>query len=202
MNNNDRERISAYYDRLVDQHGYSPEARDARSEDSLQARYRVLAGVADLAHKTVLEVGCGFGDLGKFILERFEDVRYLGIDISPRMIAVGSSRHPKLNLRIGDVLNWEPPQPVDVVLAQGIFYLLGPPAEPKMRTLIRRMYDLAGQAVACCTVSSWAERKDADEFYPDPLATLEYCHTITSRLALHHEYLPNDFTLYLYRDGR
>jgi SAM-dependent methyltransferase len=194
----DARRIGAYYDRLVDTHGHSPLACDASTGSSLEVRYRVLSDVVDLTDKRVLEVGCGFGDLGAYVVDRFSGVSYLGIDVSERMIEVGRSVHPTLDLRHADVLDFDPAESCDVVLSQGIFYLLGEDAEPKMTTLIARMFDLASEALAFCTISAWAQRGDPGEFRPDPLRTLEFCRQLTTSLVLRHEYLPNDFAVYMY----
>lgn len=195
----DARRIGAYYDRLVDAYGHSPLACDARAECSLAIRYRVLSEVADLSDKRVLEVGCGFGDLGTYLVNRYPGVSYYGIDVSERMIEVGRSVHPTLDLRHADLLNWDPVEEYDVVLAQGIFYLLGQDAETKMSRLISRMFELAGEALAFCTISSWATEGDPGEFRPDPVRTLACCKQLTTSLVLRHDYLQNDFAVYAYR---
>jgi SAM-dependent methyltransferase len=195
----DARRIGAYYDRLVNAYGHSPLACDASAESSLAIRYRVLSEVSDLTDKRVLEVGCGFGDLGAHLVNRYAGVSYCGIDVSGRMIEVGRSVHPTLDLRHADVLDWDPVDEYDVVLAQGIFYLLGQDAEAKTSQLISRMFELAGEALAFCTISSWATKGDPGEFRPDPLRTVAFCKQLTTRLVLRHDYLPNDFAIYAHR---
>jgi len=196
---NDTERIAAYYDRLVERHGYSVQARDSSYEPSLQARYRVLCEVADLNGKSILEVGCGFGDLGRYIQARFGNTTYVGIDISRSMIDTGRKVHPNLALYHADLLTWAPRGRFDIVLAQGIFYLLSDDAETMMKRLIERMFSLAEQAAAFCTLSAWADSHHQNEFYADPLKTLMTCRTFTPHVVLRHDYLSNDFTIYLHR---
>jgi SAM-dependent methyltransferase len=200
--NPDRDRIAAYYNNLVEQHGYSVEARDSTREELLLARYKVLNGVANLAGKRVLEVGCGFGDLGAYLQANAPGVQYVGIDISARMIDEGRKVHPNLDIRHADVLSWKPEHSFDVVMAQGIFYLLGEDAERKSLKLIATMYELATEAAAFCTLSGWAENKHPGEYFADPVATLGFCRTLTKWVVLRHEYLPNDFCIYLYRQAQ
>lgn len=195
----DLDKISAYYDGLVQRYGYSPRARDSSGELLLNTRYRVLSEALDLSGTRVLEVGCGFGDLGMFIQARYKNVRYVGIDISRSMVETGRMIHPNLTLCHADLLSWEATGKFDVVLAQGIFYLMGEDAENKMNRLIDRMFALAEKAVAFCTLSAWAKRREENEFYADPLRTLKMCQTLTPRVVLRHDYLPNDFAAYLYR---
>src|SRR3954470_21351285 len=134
MSRHDR-RIAEYYDGLVDAYGHDPRAVDASSQASLEVRYAALCAVTQLTGKRVLEVGCGFGDLGAFIRERFEDVTYRGVDLSPRMVQEGRRVHPGLDLDVANVLELPPEPRYDVVLAQGIFYLLRSEPEARMREL-------------------------------------------------------------------
>lgn len=198
----DRERIAAYYDRLVAEHGYSVRARDASTPEGLAVRYRALSEVADLSNRRVLEVGCGFGDLGAYLTAKFPGVDYSGIDLSPAMIETGRRVHPSLRLQQADVLELDRGLTFDVVLAQGVFYLLGEKAQRKMQTLIRCMFERCRVAVAFCSISAWAESKDEGEFYPDPLDTLAYCRSVTPWVGLRHDYHPGDFTVYMYREAQ
>lgn len=195
----DQIRIAAYYDRLVDEYGHDPRAVDASSEAALNVRYRVLADVADLTGASILEVGCGFGDLGVFLHERYEGIRYRGIDVSARMIEEGRRLHPALDLAQVNLLDLNPAELFDFVLAQGIFYLLAEPAEPKMHGLIERMFALATQAIALTTTSAWSSRSYPGEFYADPVRLLEWARHLTSAVVVRHDYHPGDVALYLYK---
>ncbi|MBV8906703.1 MAG: GNAT family N-acetyltransferase [Acidobacteriia bacterium] len=199
--NPDRERIATFFNRLVDLHGYSPQALDTSSAGVIQPRYEVLGNIADLRGRRVLDVGCGFGDLGAFLLSRWGDtVDYTGIDISARMIEVGRTANPGLRLVTGDLMDLPAEPQFDVVLAQGIFYLLEDNAEKRFFDMIARMYSLAKVAAGFCTISNWAERQQPREFYADPLRTLDFCRGLTPILSFRHDYLPNDFSVFLYRN--
>jgi SAM-dependent methyltransferase len=193
------DRIAAYYDKLVDTYGHDPRAVDASSWTSLKLRYEALASVTDLTGKTVLEVGCGLGDLGAYLLERYEGLDYRGIDISRRMIEGASHLHPGMDLRQANVLDLDVVDTADVVLAQGIFYLLGDEAEAKARAIITRMFEMATEAVAFTAISAWAPKVMPDEYRMDPAFALEVGHSLTRFVVLRHDYHPGDFSLYLYR---
>ena len=194
-----QDKIANYYDGLVDKYGYDPRACDASAAKSLEVRYKALSEVADLTGKSVLEVGCGFGDLGFYLQQKYTGVRYLGIDVSHRMIEEGRKVHPNLSLRVQNVLDLKKAEGFDVVLAQGIFYLLGDNAETKMHTLVEKMFSLSREALAFCAISAWTLNKRNDEFYVDPLALLDWCRKLTTYILLRHDYLPHDVALYLYK---
>lgn len=197
----DERRIAGFYNELVDQFGHSPQASNASSRRSLEIRYHVLAGAADLSGKRVLGVGCAFGDMGVYLQERFPGVQYEGIDISPRMIEEGRRVHPGLNLRCQNVLEMPAREEYDAVLTEGIFYLLGEDAENKMHMLLERMFALTRGVLAVGTLSAWAPQQTPGEFYADPARLLDRCRRLTPRVVLRHDYLPHDFTVYLYKPG-
>jgi len=199
MNKSDLKRIADYYDRLVDQHGHSPRACDASSRTALEARYKVLSEVTNMNGKSILEVGCGLGDFGDYLCKKYPSIRYAGIDVSSRMVDEARKAYPELPFHRQNVLDMDTAEPFDVVLAQGIFYLLGRNAESKMHTLIKKMFSLSKEAVAFCAISFWSSRKSDNEFYADPVRLLDWCRTLTPRIVLRHDYLPNDVTLYLHK---
>lgn len=199
MTGSDAARIASYYDALVNRYGYSPRAVDASSARSLEVRYATLAAVAPLAGKRVLEVGCGFGDLGAYIAARFDDVRYTGIDLSARMIEVGQRKHSELELLQADVLELENIEQFDVVLAQGIFYLLGDEAEEKMHALITKMFRITREAVACSAISAWGLHQDPNEFRVEPARLISFARSLTTSLVFRTDYHPSDLSLYLYK---
>jgi SAM-dependent methyltransferase len=195
----DQRRIAGFYDRLVDQFGHSPQASNASSRRSLEIRYRILAEAADLRDRHVLGVGCAFGDMGVYLQERFPGVRYEGIDVSSRMIEEGQRVHPGLDLRCQNVLDMNGLANYDAILTEGIFYLLGDDAERKMQTLLEKMFTLTRGVLAVGTLSTWAPHHEPGEFYADPVRLFEWCRRLTPRVLLRHDYLPHDFTLYLYK---
>lgn len=70
---------------------------------------KVLAALQDnqLSSGKLLELGCGSGDLSLLLADRGYEV--CGIDISPTAVSwareKGERRYPKVNFRLGDVLN-------------------------------------------------------------------------------------------------
>jgi trans-aconitate methyltransferase len=154
----------------------------------------------DFRDASVLDVGCGFADFADFLTARYPGVRYTGIDLTPAMIEQARARHPTLTLKVANLLDLEASQQVDVVTANGIFYLLGEQAPALMRTFIERMWDMAIRAVAFNSLSAWAKDQEAGEFYADPLETMAFCRRLTPRLTLRHDYHQRDFTVYMYRD--
>jgi SAM-dependent methyltransferase len=104
----------------------------------------------------VLDVGCGSGRIGEFVLDAGA-AHYVGIDFSEPMIEMARARldrfAPRVELILGDFLEASLEGPFDVVLALGLFDYL-----PDPHRFSRRMYELCapgGTLVASFPTWSW-----------------------------------------------
>jgi trans-aconitate 2-methyltransferase len=85
---------------------------------------RALLDRLDLrGDETVLDAGCGSGGVTRELIERAPDGRVIGVDASPSMIeqaraAIGDAAA----LRVGDLLELELDEPVDVVFSSATFH--------------------------------------------------------------------------------
>jgi trans-aconitate 2-methyltransferase len=89
---------------------------------------------------TVVDLGCGPGQLTATLAERWPDARVLGLDSSPEMIerARGqSSDH--LAFEVADILEWGPDQPVDVLVSNATLQWV-----PHHRALLPRLVSWLG----------------------------------------------------------
>ncbi len=199
------DKISGYYETLIDQHGHNPRSCDYGSELSQAAKFEVLSQVCSLKDRTLLDVGCGFADYANFLNQKEPSLVYHGVDITPSMIKVAKENNPNLSLRVLNILadsenEKKINEKYDIVTANGIFYLLGENAEKLMYQLIKKMFETANVAVAFNSLSSLANDKDENEFYPNPLETLAFCQKITPWVTLRQDYHSRDFTIYMYKE--
>ena len=69
------------------------------SDSSLQyAVYNAAAfGTIQTGTESVLDVGCGRGDFGNYLLSMYPNINYTGIDLNPVMIDVGKFKYVNLN---------------------------------------------------------------------------------------------------------
>jgi SAM-dependent methyltransferase len=116
-------------------------------------RRRQLAVDTVRAYKgpRVLDVGCGSGRIGEFVLEAGASA-YVGIDFAEPMIALARSRLERFSDRaeliLDDFLQVRPEGSFDVVLALGLFDYL-----PEPHRYSRRMFELC--SAGGCVVGSF-----------------------------------------------
>ena len=81
----------AYAEHLCDELARKPLDRHLLNRFAEELRHRGVIG----------DLGCGPGHVAAYLAER--GLRVVGIDLSPRMIAVASARWPALDFRTGDM---------------------------------------------------------------------------------------------------
>src|SRR5437016_1266929 len=65
-------------------------------------RFRQFWAEIDFNNKTVLDIGCGFGEFGKFLIKRYKNVDYTGIDITSEFIEEAKKMIPEGKFFVGD----------------------------------------------------------------------------------------------------
>ena len=192
-------KIISFYDRNLKEHGDEIESVAWGSRQSQEKRFQVLSEIADLSGKTVLDVGCGLADFYSWLAPRFPDLRYTGIDVTPSMVDIARDKFPQLDFRVQDALELNPATPdYDYVFASGIFNLKVPGHKNFVRNAIKNMFAASRMGTAFNIMSTKADFFETREYYADPEELLAYCQTLTHRVVLRHDYMPHDFSVYLY----
>lgn len=66
----------------------------------------LLARVGAASPATVLDLGCGPGNMTRLLAERWPDAAVMGVDSSAEMIARARADHPALSWELGDLRDW------------------------------------------------------------------------------------------------
>jgi SAM-dependent methyltransferase len=164
-----------------------------------QIRFRVLADIGDLTHRSVLDVGCGYADLYPYLHQRFAGVQYTGIEQMPELLDVARARYlhaPGVVLRRDDFLRAPLPRH-DYVLASGALnYHHRHP---------RFIYQAIEKLYASCRLGlgfnllSAEQPSDGSLLAYDSADIKVFCETLASRVVLVEGYWEGDFTVFMHR---
>ncbi len=84
----------------------------------------LLARVPRDGVTSVVDLGCGPGNLTPLIRSAFPDARLVGVDSSPEMIEQALRDDPDTEYVLADVATWRPGEPVDVIVSNALFQWL------------------------------------------------------------------------------
>lgn len=192
-------RLRQHYVPLIQRYGFDFRSVDWGTQQGQEVRFQILLEVGNLLDASLLDMGCGLGHLVKHLTARGFRGKYLGIDVLPEMLACAREHYPHWQFQEGDILDPEKSWTADYVVGSGLFTFGD---NELMQSTVQAMFQTCTKAVAFNSLSAWADHKETGEFYADPLGTLEFCRTLTPWVILRHDYLPHDFTIYMYRDAR
>jgi trans-aconitate 2-methyltransferase len=84
----------------------------------------LVARIAADAPGTVVDLGCGEGSLTATLAHRWPGARVTGVDASPEMLAAAaaSAMPGRVAFELGDVRDWAPRSPVDVVVSNAVLH--------------------------------------------------------------------------------
>ena len=82
-----------------------------------------LLGHIDVeAPSLVYDLGCGAGNVTRFIAERWPEARIVGIDGSAEMLGKARADLPQLEWQQADLATWRPPRPAEIIYSNAALH--------------------------------------------------------------------------------
>ncbi|GAA4682794.1 trans-aconitate 2-methyltransferase [Nocardioides nanhaiensis] len=96
---------------------WDPDRYLAFADDRGRPMLDLLARVGATAPRAVVDLGCGPGNLTALLARRWPGAQVTGVDSSPEMVARARQAEPGLAFEEGDLRDWTPADPVDVLVS-------------------------------------------------------------------------------------
>lgn len=93
--------------------------------ERLRPALDLLARIPVAAPRSVVDLGCGAGNLAPMLMQRWPQAKLVGVDSSPQMLARARADHPQAEFVQADFAAWRPAQPVDVLYSNAALHWLG-----------------------------------------------------------------------------
>lgn len=115
--------------------------------ERLQPALDLLARIPLKAPKTIVDLGCGPGNVTGFLMERWPDANVSGVDGSSEMLERARAEHPQVSWVQGDMNTWAPESPVDLIYSNAALHWLDDHASvfPRIMSLVTKGGYLAAQ---------------------------------------------------------
>lgn len=204
MNPEDRAKYIARYNERLKTYGYDlktlcwggdRERQQTRFRVHMELRYFVPREIG-----SVLDVGCGFGDMGNYLETHYPHVKYTGIDINPSLIEEGKKRFPTLDLRVGEVTapgigN----APYDLVCASGLFnYKLEHQDQLQyIKKTLEQFFSHCNIGVSSDFMSTFVDYRQELSYHLNEFEALKIAKGLSRRVVLRNDYLDYEYCLYI-----
>ncbi|MFA4858578.1 MAG: class I SAM-dependent methyltransferase [Candidatus Margulisiibacteriota bacterium] len=216
-------RQAEYYENLLAKRGVRPEGLDWNNKTSQEQRFKVLRDIFSYAPPCgllggleILDVGCGFGDFWGYLkkekIAKTRRIKYHGVDISEKLLAVARKNHPDAHFGLKNILKEDFGHHFDFVFCCGAFNIRFMEEEAHLeyvKDLLLKMFQLSKIGVAANFLSSsgvyYLSDKDLNKnqyYYFRADEIVAYCRSLTDKFVLRHDYHPSDFTVYMFREGK
>jgi SAM-dependent methyltransferase len=194
-----KEHLLKIYRESLAEHGDTPEGVHWRGVTQ-RYRFKVLTEIANLETASILDYGCGKGDLFPYLVEQGFRGQYTGFDINPDLLALAHSKYPEVRFEVKDFEEDKVEEQFDYILISGVFNNRLPDNWGMMTSVLRHAFRCARHGVAFNAISTYVNFEDPAMFYANPEEVFRFCVTELSRdVTLRHDNLPYNYAVYVYR---
>lgn len=200
MDEPERLKLIERYNERLKKYGYDPRTL-GWLKGRQPIRFKILSEIGDLSNCSILDVGCGFGDLYGFLMKKGLTIEYTGVDINPNLIEIARNIYPHAQFEVKDFLEGNKGE-FDWVFSSGFFNFRLPDNKSFIRTMLKKMFEMCKKGIAADFLSSYVEFRNEDAYYTCPEDVFTFCRTLSRRVTLRHDYMPFEFCIYVYRNDQ
>ena len=181
-----------YYTQSLQRYGTRAEAVHWNSKASQYKRFDILLSMlSDIEDSSVVDAGCGFGDLYLYLQEKGKPPRsYAGIELMEPM-AEEARKRTGCEIIVGDVLH-DALMEADYYICSGAMNIL---TRDETRLFIRRCFEASRRGFIFNILKGEDESLVYNYFQPEAIAAI--AREIGAGFQIRDDYLPRDFTVLL-----
>lgn len=203
LSEEDKAEIRNRYVSRFNKFGYSPKTLgwDKGKQD---IRFDILTSQTDLKGKSVLDIGCGFGDLNLTLMEKFGRYEYTGIDIVKELVEKGREIYGRENISFvyDDFLNFKPEGKFDYAIASGMynFKIKNGNNYAFIESCIKKALSLCNEGLAFDFLSDKVDYQYELTFHSSPEEILRIAYKYSRNIVLRNDYMPFEFSLFIFKN--
>lgn len=170
------------------------------SEEDQLKRFEILAEIGDLNDCSVLDIGCGNGDLCYYLSQYFTNVSYHGIDMIPAFLdnAIEKTKDfPDTTFYLGDFMQGTLPV-VDYILVSGSLNYKNSDSDFIFKA-ITHLYTHCNMALGFNLLSKTVNPNGILMAY-SPKTITDFCKTLSNTVVVKENYVEDDFSVMVYKE--
>lgn len=183
------------YGQALKNYGPGPKALLWWDYRSMAIRFRELVRDVPVEGKSILDAGCGMGDLLPYLYAKSVNFNYLGVDRSKDFIKIAKQRYEGHQFKVGDPFR-RPERLYDVVISSGVMNGNVDNWMAVRQQMIASLWDQTGEVLAFNMAGGLKPaRRNSLIAYADAREVFGFCKTLAKHATLNTRYLHNDFTI-------
>lgn len=203
MNDIDVKNTKERYNKRLEEFGYSPKAL-GWLKGKQDIRFDILTSLYNFENKSVLDIGCGFGDLNKVLRHKIDHYSYLGVDLCENLIEVGKKQFTENNIQFwaGDFLELEIEKKMDWAIESGIFNhkLANLDNYDFIKSVMKKTFEAVKDGFSFDFINDKVDYKDEHIFYASPEKILSFAYELSRNVVLRSDYMPFEFSIFVFKD--
>lgn len=195
--------VADYYSHKLALYGETASGVDWNGQESQFLRFEQLCKIIKTSEEknSINDLGCGYGALLDYLIGRYAETSYLGVDVSEEMIISAQNRYAaESSARF--IVGSEPNLVADYGIASGIFNVRLGRSDGEWFEYLKSTLDILdktsrlGFSFNCLTSYSDEDKKRDYLYYADPCKLFDLCKKRYSRnVSLLHDYGLYEFTV-------
>jgi SAM-dependent methyltransferase len=196
MDKEDKELLIESYNDRFKKYGHSNDTL-GWTKGKHELRYHILLTQWNLENKSVLDFGCGFGDMYNYAKNLGLKIEYYGVDLNKELILEGKKDYPDANLEFRDALESGLSRKYDYILSSGVhnFKIKDNWSFIEKTFELYNEYSLKGFALNF--LSNRVDYTLEDTYHSDPVKIVELAYKYSNKIVLRNDYMPFEFTLFV-----
>jgi SAM-dependent methyltransferase len=187
------------YDKSLSEHGESPKALLWGNYKIAATRYRELVTDLPLDGKTILDAGCGMGDLLPFIYAKATDFKYLGADTNSGFVEIAKKRYEGHEFVVADPFS-ENIGRFDVVISSGVLNGNVEDWMEKRKQAITSLFGITNEIFAFNMSGSLKPIPSTPiTAFADLQEVFTFCAGLSPKIILRNHYSNRGFTIIMFK---
>lgn len=187
------------YDKGFNEHGESPKSLHWANYRVPAIRFSQLVKDVPVDGKTILDAGCGMGDLLPFLYAKSDNFTYLGADTKTEFIEVAKKRYDGHVFIVADAINDDLGK-FDVVIASGILNGNVPGWLEKRKQAITCLFDKTNEVLAFNMSGSVKPIPNTEiTAFADLKEIFAFCAELTPKIIVRAHYTKRGFAIIMFK---
>lgn len=160
------------------------------------ARFDEIYNFIGSGSESIIDIGCGNGELLSYIHKLGHTGSYSGIDVNENLITEAKERFKQYDFHLLNILEDGVNFQADNTVISGLFNLNFGQDLEFIQKMLKKAYELSDKKLIFNAISTHVNYTDGSMFYIDPSKILDFCiEELSPIVTIRHGYLSHNYTV-------